>query len=215
MSNVNVSTRKRILDAACRLFADNGYDNVSLRQIADKAEVRHGSLKYHFTDKKTLYTNVFRIVYDLEHALTYDVLLQQEPLIFDTPAGKAYAIQRIVFDYFHRHVFIPEEWKLRLINRELLEPSSVFRPHVEKKLETENGKMKEFYYALCPEGTETDALYWSQLPCAQALYYFLTLEFLKRQHDGAFIEEFNKTIVRQTAKLMIAFFDLPVPQILE
>lgn len=209
------SVKQRILEAAGHLFAESGYDNVSSRQIAERANVRHGSIYYHFTNKETLYSNVFRIVYDLDNALTYDDLLRQEPLIFDTPSGKAYAIQRVVFDYFYRHVFISEEWKIKLIYREMMEPSSIFRSYVEKKLKAETDKMLEFFYILCPEGSAVDAYYWSQLPCAQALYYFMTLEFVERQNDGDFINELNKTIIKRTAKLMILFFGLPLPEMLD
>lgn len=208
------NVKQRILQAAGDLFAENGFDNVSTRQIADKAEVRHGSIYYHFTNKETLYEQVFRKVYDLDNALTYDVLLKQEPLIFNAPFGKAYAIQRIVFDYFHRHVFISEEWKVKLIYREMLAPSSIFRSYVEKKLKEETDKMTDFFYALRPDGTASDAYYWTQLPCTQALYYFMTLEFVENQYDKEFIKELNKTIVKRTAKLMILFMGLPLPEIL-
>lgn len=209
------SIKQRILNTAGHLFAENGYDNVSTRQIADEVKVRHGSLYYHFTNKETLYAHVFRDVYDLDNALTYDVLMKTEPLVFDTPEGKAYAIQRVVFDYFQRHVFMPDSWKRKLVFREMLEPSSIFRSYVEKKLKEETDEMFKFFYALCPEGSQTDAYYWTQFPCAQALYYFQTYEFLEHRYDSEFIADLNKTIVKRTAKLMIAFLDLPIPQMLE
>lgn len=215
MSKQQVNTREQILDAACELFSELGYDNVTTRAIAEKAKSKLGSIYYHFENKELLYANVFRKVYDLDNALTYDVLQQIEPLIFDTPEGRAYAIQRVAFDYFQRHVFMPEEWKQKLVYRELLHPSTVFRSYVEKKLQEETDKMTKFFYALCPDGSEADAYYWTQFPCAQALYYFETYEFVVRRHGLEFINEYNKTIVRQTAKLMIAFLDLPIPQMLK
>lgn len=215
MKSSTQNVRDRILDTAGLLFAEHGFDNVSTRQIADVADVRHGSLYYHFTNKEMLYANVFRLVYDLDNALTYDVLLQTEPLVFDTPEGKAYAIQRIVFDYFQRHVFMPEQWKRKLVFREMLTPSTIFRPYVEKKLQEETDKMLEFFRLLCPEGSDADAYYWTQFPCAQALYYFETFEFAERRNGPEFIEELNKTIIKRTAKLMIAFLGLPIPAMLE
>ena len=209
------NVKQHILKTAGLLFAEHGFDNVTTRQIAENAKVRHGSIYYHFTNKETLYANVFRLVYSLDSALTYDVLMQKEPLIFDTLEGKAYAIQRVVFDYFQRHVFMPEEWKQKLIYRELLTPSSIFRSYVEKKLQEETLKMTEFFYVLSPEGSETDCYYWTQLPCAQALYYFETLEFVQNRYGEEFVEDLNKTIIKRTAKQMIQFLDLPIPQMLE
>lgn len=215
MKSSNPNVKERILETAGLLFAEHGYDNVSTRQIAEEAEVRIGSLYYHFTNKETLYSQVFRIVYDLDNALTYDVLLKKEPLVFETPEGKAYAIQRIVFDYFQRHVFMPESWKRKLVYRELLTPSSVFRQYVEKKLNEETEKMTEFFRELAPESSATDAYFWSQLPCAQALYYFMTLEFVEHRCDQSFIDALSGTIIKRTAKLMVAFLDLPMPEMLK
>lgn len=208
------SVKQRILETAGFLFAEHGYDKVSTRQIAEEADVRHGTLYYHFTSKEDLYACVFRNVYGLDEILTYEKLKKNEPLIFDTSEGKAYAIQRIVFDYFQRHVFMPEKWKQKLVYREMLTPSTVFRSYVEKKLVEETEKMMELFYALCPEGTPTDAYYWTQFPCAQALYYYMTLEFVQHRYGDDFIKELNKTIIKRTAKLMIAFLGLPIPQML-
>lgn len=54
------STRKtRILDAAEQLFAEHGYDGVTLRQIAKLADVDVALTNYHFGTKRDLFTTVF------------------------------------------------------------------------------------------------------------------------------------------------------------
>jgi AcrR family transcriptional regulator len=51
-------TRTAILDAALRLFADRGYDTVSLRDIATGAGVTHGLIRHHFGAKEQVWQAV-------------------------------------------------------------------------------------------------------------------------------------------------------------
>jgi AcrR family transcriptional regulator len=53
-------TRRRILDAAARLFAEKGYSVTSLREVAEAADLRDGSLYYHFSSKEELVDEVTR-----------------------------------------------------------------------------------------------------------------------------------------------------------
>ncbi|WP_272978259.1 TetR/AcrR family transcriptional regulator [Idiomarina baltica] len=48
------STQKRILDTAERLFAKEGFEQTSLRQITQEADVNLASVNYHFGSKKAL-----------------------------------------------------------------------------------------------------------------------------------------------------------------
>jgi AcrR family transcriptional regulator len=47
-------TKDKILDVAESLFAENGFNDTSLRAITSKANVNLASVNYHFGDKKTL-----------------------------------------------------------------------------------------------------------------------------------------------------------------
>src|ERR1700754_3127877 len=48
------ATRQAIADAALRLFLEHGYDQVSIRDIADAADVSTTTLFKHFTGKEAL-----------------------------------------------------------------------------------------------------------------------------------------------------------------
>ena len=58
MSTTPPSTAERILDAAEALFANKGYDGVSVRAITDLAGVRLNLLSYHFGSKAALFEAV-------------------------------------------------------------------------------------------------------------------------------------------------------------
>lgn len=51
-------TRERILDAAEELFAANGYDGTTLRDVASSVGIRNPSLYNHFQSKESLYEAV-------------------------------------------------------------------------------------------------------------------------------------------------------------
>ena len=48
------ATRKSLADAALRLFLDRGYDQVSIRDIAEAADVSTTTLFKHFPSKEAL-----------------------------------------------------------------------------------------------------------------------------------------------------------------
>jgi len=54
------NTRERILAAAEKLFAEKGFDGVSVREITQMAECNLAAVNYYFSNKKKLYFDVFR-----------------------------------------------------------------------------------------------------------------------------------------------------------
>lgn len=53
-------TREKIMQAAVRQFAENGYDGASIQSIVEEAEVAHGTIFWHFGNKEKLYNEVAR-----------------------------------------------------------------------------------------------------------------------------------------------------------
>jgi AcrR family transcriptional regulator len=53
-----IETRARIITAAVAEFADKGFDGASTRTIADRADVRHALVLYHFQSKRGIWEAV-------------------------------------------------------------------------------------------------------------------------------------------------------------
>jgi TetR/AcrR family transcriptional regulator len=51
----SVDTRRRIIDAAIKEFAANGYEGTSTRTIAERSKVQHTLVTYHFKGKEGLW----------------------------------------------------------------------------------------------------------------------------------------------------------------
>ena len=56
----DLSTRDKILKRSHKLFADNGFNGVSIREIAKVCDVNVAAINYHFKNKENLYTETVR-----------------------------------------------------------------------------------------------------------------------------------------------------------
>ncbi|MFF4832771.1 TetR/AcrR family transcriptional regulator [Streptomyces sp. NPDC001315] len=53
------NTRQRIQDVALELFAEQGYEKTSLREIAERLDVTKAALYYHFKTKEQILVSIF------------------------------------------------------------------------------------------------------------------------------------------------------------
>ncbi|WP_330239863.1 TetR/AcrR family transcriptional regulator [Streptomyces sp. NBC_00525] len=53
------NTRQRIQDVALELFAEQGYEKTSLREIAEQLDVTKAALYYHFKTKEDILVSIF------------------------------------------------------------------------------------------------------------------------------------------------------------
>ncbi|ARP70820.1 TetR/AcrR family transcriptional regulator [Streptomyces pluripotens] len=53
------NTRQRIQDVALQLFAEQGYEKTSLREIAERLDVTKAALYYHFRTKEEIIVSLF------------------------------------------------------------------------------------------------------------------------------------------------------------
>lgn len=70
----SISKRDRILDVAEALFATHGFDGVTMRQIANAAEVDVALASYHFGKKRDVFDAVFMRRADILNSTRRDVL---------------------------------------------------------------------------------------------------------------------------------------------
>ncbi|MCW8092205.1 TetR/AcrR family transcriptional regulator [Alteromonas sp. ASW11-130] len=61
---MSTKTKVRILNAAEMLFAEQGFQQTSMRQITSQAEVNLASVNYHFGNKKNLIQSVLKRYFD-------------------------------------------------------------------------------------------------------------------------------------------------------
>ncbi len=90
--------REELLAIAARLFAERGFKNTTVRDIADAAGILSGSLYHHFDSKEAMVDELLDS-FQQELWRTYDAIEASDR----TPRGKLDAVVRASFDAIHRH----------------------------------------------------------------------------------------------------------------
>jgi AcrR family transcriptional regulator len=92
MNDHSLETKSKIMDAARVLFAIQGFEGTSIREIASQAEVNVASVNYHFTNKENLFGEILRSGY-LECS-------QAMRNYFDTESPELEDLLVFMFNYF-------------------------------------------------------------------------------------------------------------------
>lgn len=74
MSDHKLDTKDRLLDAAEALFAEKGFDGVSIRELATAADVNVAAVNYHFQGKDNLYQEVIRRRFIIQRDRTLEAI---------------------------------------------------------------------------------------------------------------------------------------------
>lgn len=82
--------RKAILDASMKLFVEQGYENVSIRKIADLIEYSPTTVYLYFKDKNEILFNLHEIGFQKMGAHTADLWAIKNPLVRLHKMGEYY-----------------------------------------------------------------------------------------------------------------------------
>ncbi len=111
------STRRALLEAAATIFAEKGYHEATVRQIAKRARANVAAVKYHFSDKLGLYSEVLRkTVLSAGHELV--------PTIVHRDASPERIVEQLIHAFVGRIVGADQlDLRFRLIAHELARPT--------------------------------------------------------------------------------------------
>ena len=123
MSDIN--TKEKILDAAEKLFVDNGFSATSLRAIIKEAGVNTASVHYHFGSKEALIEAVFRRRVSELNRERMEMLDALEAEHGDRPAPLEDVIRAFLLPVMRRHCAGGVEEAIpKLMGRAITEPES-------------------------------------------------------------------------------------------
>lgn len=149
----SAETSTRILDAAQKLFADLGYEGVSMRAVASEAKVNLASIVYYFDSKKGLFTAVLtRFAGALNEAREKNI-----NLVDSNPSLEAY-----VRAYMEPAFRIMTDDRLggrdyaRLLWRLPHEPSDLWKDAEEPYKTKLSQQMRDRIMQFCPHMSERD-----------------------------------------------------------
>jgi TetR/AcrR family transcriptional regulator, regulator of cefoperazone and chloramphenicol sensitivity len=120
-------TRERLLAEAARLFADQGFRKVTVREICRAADANVAAINYHFGDKLGLYRDVLQSAIDVMQATSEAARAAGEGL---PPEEQL----RCFIHVFLERVFASGglTWIYRLVHREMTDPTPAFDALVEQ-----------------------------------------------------------------------------------
>jgi TetR/AcrR family transcriptional regulator, regulator of cefoperazone and chloramphenicol sensitivity len=111
-------TRRRLIEAAAHLFAERGFDNVSIRDICAAANANVAAVNYYFHDKWGLYKELIQeIVQDSQKFIEE---------VHSAPPGTP--PEERLRNYIHRYLHYgltsqKASWRGRLMGREMVDPT--------------------------------------------------------------------------------------------
>jgi TetR/AcrR family transcriptional regulator, cholesterol catabolism regulator len=139
------SRREELLAIAAGLFAERGFKNTTVRDIADAAGILSGSLYHHFDSKESMVDEILS-TFQLELFKKYDEILGSD---LDVRA-KVDAVVRVSFEAIHHHH----------AEVAIFQNDSAFLMGFERfgYLREHNTRFREMWLGLLREGVATGAL---------------------------------------------------------
>ena len=107
-----MDTKETILAASVKAFAKNGFDQVSVDEIASISGIAKGTIYYHFASKDEIVTELI----DREMAL-FNQRISQKTTEIDDPAERLKKVIELQLDFYFQHrdfcrFLFSELWKL-------------------------------------------------------------------------------------------------------
>jgi AcrR family transcriptional regulator len=189
------STRQRILDVSERLFAEKGFDGVSVREITAEARCNVASINYYFGNKRGLYLAVFRERMLGRARKVQDAFWKQ---IGDSKEPDAGMIIRALATVFLKSPFSAKERILhhKLMAREVNRPTEafeIFRSEVVMPFVNALIKLLEPYM---PEDiTKQDQMLCVLSIIAQVMHFHLSRNMIAGVTGRRFDDEFIDTLI--------------------
>ncbi len=151
------ATRRRLIDAAERLFAEQGFANTSVRDLTGEAGANLASVNYHFGGKENLYVAVWqRMLVDMREArlaAVERVMSQPDPTVEQLVRALAVSLVKPMIDTPQRG-----ERMLRFYVREMSEPLLPQGMFAREMIEPVAAAVADALTRLCPGLTRERAV---------------------------------------------------------
>jgi len=145
------TTKERLLQAANRVFTEQGYEGATVQMIAEAAGANIAAVNYHYGSKADLYAE-----YAASHLKS---VMAKMPRLADRPADPLGQLRKFIAWFFIR--FQPDA-PLRRLNQDMLQMKPDFTTVIlEQVIRPEFANCRELVTAILPPGTpETDIRCW-------------------------------------------------------
>jgi AcrR family transcriptional regulator len=131
-------SRARMIAAAARMFAERSFDGVSVREIAQAADVNVSAVSYHFGGKRGLYIAALEQLLEEMRPVGGPVIERIEGILGDKQPGRNEIKATAVFTV--RHILTAmlsgdlEPWVTQTVLREFQSPTTDYRPMLDERV---------------------------------------------------------------------------------
>lgn len=176
-------TRRRILSTAERLFAEHGYDGVSLRRIARQAGAHLALIHYHFGNKADLYRAIWTHRYAEPYGSRFERLAA---LDFDRPRDEVVGELADILLILMQAMSDPDgQAFLRLMAREIGDPRESERGIIAEYLDPRAHRLIEAFRRALPELTLAEIVWCYQASAGVMLMHAVDTDRASRLSQGA------------------------------
>ncbi len=124
-------TRAKIISCAGKLFSQNGYKGVTVRDIVEESQTNQGALNYHFKSKELLYREVI-----LEACRKSSITPKEQEYLIKLSPDKAL---KLIISESLKHYSKSKDsiWQSTILTRECWDPSNFFLEAAEEYFKPE------------------------------------------------------------------------------
>lgn len=187
--------REKLIMSAIGLFAEYGYDKVSIRQIAADAGANSSMISYYFGSKQGLYEAILREL--INNFDEFIGVLRDEKL---DPREGLRIYTRSISDIFHKY---PPAY-VKLIYREVIKPSHVFQDVVLNKFKSNSAVLLKMIERGKEQGIFLKTL--DEKTVLLMLISIINLYFLTKPLHSMVIEQdesFTESYLRQVLDILL------------
>ncbi len=166
-------TRKRILFAAGPIFAEQGFESTTIREICSAAHVNLAAVNYHFGSKEALYRSAVQLAHQMR--------LRQVPPPQWGPETSSEQKLRMFIESTLTRMLGAEDlgWQVRLLMREMIEPTGACQAITEEYIQPLLKQLLDILAELLPEGIEPHRqMQMAFSVIGQCLHYRVAREFV-------------------------------------
>jgi AcrR family transcriptional regulator len=195
----DLETRQRLLNVAAELFAERGFNNVTVRELCQVAGANVAAVNYHFRDKLGLYKEVVEMAANAMHQGKVEVIEAAEPL---PPEERLRTYIRLTL----HHLLDPHEdsWMEKLIAREMMDPTPALDLIVEKGIKPTSQRMGAMVAELLGAPLHDNRVWQCFLSVqAQCLFYKMAKPVSARMAPAGF--EYTPQVIEALAEHIADF----------
>ncbi len=134
MKTKSGKTRERLLTAASRIFAEQGFQESTIADICERAETNIASVNYHFGDKERLYLEAWRYAFnqELDNHPSDGGIAEAAPAEQRLAGRIRSLIARVADD---------NSYSFAIINKEMAQPTRLLADILEKEINPQRLQM--------------------------------------------------------------------------